>query len=94
MALGHASCRGMLEAAWRRALAATDWDALAADRTRSSDADFGRRLGATLVARAAARCFSPFPEHRVPLEPRCADRHVMSCFDRKVWSVVVRYSCV
>ncbi|BDA43944.1 Nuclear pore complex protein NUP133 [Coccomyxa sp. Obi] len=68
----NGNARGVLEAAWRRALAATDWDALAADRARSSDAEFGRRLGATLVARAAARCFSPFPEHRVPLEPSAA----------------------
>ena len=64
------SCRGVLEAAWNRALSATDWAAVAAERAHCSDADFGRLLSATLVARAAARCFSPFAHHRLPLAPR------------------------
>lgn len=62
--------RGVLEAAWNRALSATDWAAVATERAHCSDADFGRLLSATLVARAAARCFSPFAHHRPPLAPR------------------------
>jgi hypothetical protein len=67
------ACRGIWEAAWARALQATDWAQLSAEKPALTDEDFGARLQATLAARAAQRCYSPARQDGPPLLSRyCA----------------------
>lgn len=69
--------KSLLEACWRRAVAATDWEMLGELRGAGSDAAYVRELGATPVARAARRCYDasfavrlgpPFDKVLTPLD--------------------------
>ena len=49
--------KSLLEACWRKAASMSDWEVLGELRGVGSDAAYVRALGATVVARAARRCY-------------------------------------